>query len=169
MSFERRANLVLVFSLIGAVAFIAVSTSRACAQDSLPSVEGDCAPEAPEPRRALVQHDETTGVWFRMEVARCMLSRLTVLPLYAQRIRLFDERLRIEDERHALMGRQVELAEESEQQAVGALEAAERARREAEEDRDFERSLRWVWFGVGAGVIVLLEALAIWIFSEISG
>lgn len=168
MKFNQQSNLILALALIGTALFIVVSASRACAQDALPSVEGDCAPDAPEPRRALIQHESEAGVWFRMEVARCMLGRLSVLPLYAQRIRLFDERLRIDDERHALMERQVELSDEAERQAVGALEAAERGRREAEEDRDFERSLRWVWFGIGAGLVVLLEALAIWIFSEIS-
>jgi len=97
-----------------------------------------------------------------------MLQRLTVLPLYAERVRLLDQRLTISDERHALMQRQVQLAEEGEQEAVAVVEAAQRGQREATEEANFERSLRWVWFGVGVVVVVALEALAIWVFSEVA-
>lgn len=149
---------------------LATSLLPAAAQaqdDELPVIERECAPDV-ENRRALLDHDGDSGIWFNMEVARCMLGQLTALPLYAERVRLLEQRLTLSDERHGLMVRQVELAEEGEAHAVGALEAAERGKREAEEEARFERTLRWVWFGVGVVVIVGLEALAIWIFSEVS-
>lgn len=147
--------------------FLCVATAHAQDDESLPDLQVQCAPELVENRRATLEHEGDAGVWFHAEVARCMLGQLTALPLYAERVRLLEQRLTLSDERHVLMLRQVALAEEGEQAAVSALEAAERGRRQAVEEASFERALRWVWFGVGVVVVVAVEALAIWIFNEV--
>jgi len=91
-----------------------------------------------------------------------MLERLSILPIYAQRVTLLEERLAHDDDRTDLLRRQVSLAEEGERRATGALEAAMRRIREAEESASFERDLRWVWFGVGVVMTVALELLALY-------
>lgn len=137
------------------------------AQDALPDVSEPCAPEVTEHRREVLAYSGIPGIWFRLEVAQCMLGRLAALPLYAERVTLLEERLSIGDHRTELLRRQVELAEQESEEAVGALEAAERRARQEVEAAQGERDLRWLWFGLGAVVIVAVEALALWAFSEL--
>lgn len=151
------------------VAILLLLSQTAFAQDSeLPDVSTRCAPEVTEGRSTLLMHSEQQGMWFHMAVARCMLTRLQALPLYAERIELLEQRLELSDERTALLRRQVELAEEGERQALAVLEASESRARKAEEEADRERTLRWVWFGVGVVVVVAVEALALWAWSSLS-
>jgi hypothetical protein len=138
---------------------------EAHAQD-LPDVSAPCAPELTANRRAVLPYEGASGIWFNLELARCMLGRLEALPLYVQRVHLLEERLHLGDERHGLMVRQVTLAEEGEQRAVNALEAAERLRRQAEEDRDAWYRHPAFWAVVGAVIVAGLEALAIWALSQ---
>jgi hypothetical protein len=126
-----------------------------------------CAPEVTENRRAVIEQDGQAGVWFHVDVARCMLGRLAALPLYAQRVTLLEDRLRLGDERTVLLRRQVELAEQEAQEATGVVENATRLARTATESAQWERDLRWLWFGIGVVVVVALEALAIWALSEV--
>lgn len=107
------------------------------------------------------------GLWFEMGAARCVLQRLEALPLYADRVRLLEQRLQLDDERHELMERQVSLAVEAQQRAEEALLAAERRAREATQAASFERDLRWLWVGVGIAVTVVVQVLAIWALSEL--
>jgi len=151
------------------VAILLLLSQTAFAQDSeLPDVSTRCAPEVVENRSTLLLHSEQQGMWFHMAVARCMLTRLQALPLYAERVSLLEQRLELGDERTALLRRQVELAEEGERQALAVLDASEGRARRAEERADRERTLRWVWFGVGVVVVVAIEALALWAWSELS-
>ena len=137
-------------------------------EPELPDISAPCAPEVTENRRAVVQHDGDAGVWFQLSLAQCMLGRLAALPRYAERVSLLEERLRVGDERTALLRRQVQLAEQEAERASASLEAAMRGQREAREEANTERSLRWVWFGVGVVVVVAVEALALWAWSELS-
>lgn len=158
---RRMATRVILLSLL----FFA---STAGAQDDLPSVEGRCAPDVTEGRSTLLAHDDQQGMWFHMAVARCMLTRLQSLPLYAERVSLLGERLELSDERTELLRRQVQLAEEGERQALAVLDASEKRARTAEERAERERKLRWVWFAVGVVMVGALGALSLWGWSELS-
>jgi hypothetical protein len=94
-----------------------------------------------------------------------MLSRLQVLPLYADRVRLLEGRLTLQEERSALQERQVALAEEGEQEAVGALEAAVRGRREAEEEMDAWYRHPALWAALGGAAVIILEVVAVWVLN----
>jgi len=96
-----------------------------------------------------------------------MGARLVALPLYAERVRLLEQRLELSDERDALQVRRVRLAGEEAQAASEALEAAVRSRRRAEEALDAWWRHPALWFIVGAVVVVGLEVLAVWAFSEV--
>jgi ElaB/YqjD/DUF883 family membrane-anchored ribosome-binding protein len=130
-------------------------SSAAAAQPQLPPVDLPCAPDVPEPqRRSVMSHQGQAGLWFHVDVARCMAERLTVLPLYAERVRLLEQALELRDQRHELALRQVEVLEQSERIAVDALATAERRAREAE-----ERASRWhrhpaLWFIVGVAATI---------------
>lgn len=159
-SIDWGTSLLLTLALLGGGA-------RAAAQEALPDVSEPCVPEVTEHRREVLAHNGVPGIWFRLEVAQCMLGRLAALPLYAERVTLLEERLSIGDHRTELLRRQVELAEQEAEEATGALETAEQRAREGQEEAQTERDLRWLWFGVGVVVIVALEALALWAFSEL--
>lgn len=135
-----------------------------CAQE-LPDVSAPC-PDAS--RIVTMSNGDASGFWFPTTTGRCTLQRLQSLPLFVDRIRLLEQRLRLGDERTELLRRQVASAEASEQQAVEALESAERLARQAQERAAKERTLRWVWFGVGVVVVVAVEALAIWAWTALS-
>jgi len=134
---------------------VLVCSSGALAQPALPAADLPCAPDVLEPqRRAVIAHQGATGIWFHADVARCMAERLSVLPLYAERVRLLEQALELRDQRHALALRQVEVVSQSERIAVEALATAERRARESE-----ERASRWyrhpaLWFLVGVAVTV---------------
>jgi len=153
-------SLSLVCSLLSL--FLASQT----AAQELPDV-GVCAPEVTENRRATVLHDGAVGLWFHADVSRCLLDRLQALPLYVERVSLFEERLTLSDERQALTHEQVQLAQAAEERAVEALEAAERGRREAEDDRDAWYRHPALWFAVGVVVAGALVAVGIYGLSAI--
>jgi hypothetical protein len=115
----------------------------------LPDVDAPCAPQVASNRHAAVVNSGEPGVWFHRTVADCMLGRLQLLPAYASRIRLLEERLTISDDRHALQLRQVSLAEHTAQIAEDALEAAVRRASNAEAERDAWYRAPLFWFIVG--------------------
>jgi hypothetical protein len=139
-------------------------TLPAQAQEELPDVSAPC-PGAADVTTLL--RDGQSGFWFPSETGRCSLARLASLPLFVRRVHLLEERLEVSGERHELMQRQVQLAEEGEQAAVGALEAAVRRAREAEEERDAWYRHPLLWAVVGVVVTVALEAVAIWGLSQV--
>lgn len=166
-----RWGLRIALTLAAATAFILLRPSSCHGQElelKLPSVEGRCAPDVTDPRTAVVEHEGQSGIWFHSDVARCMLGRLKLLPLYAERITLLEQRLDLSDSRTTLLREQVELAEEGESRAVGALDESEAGRRRAEEKLH-------VWFRnplflVGAGVVVtvVLEVAAVVLLRQVN-
>lgn len=147
-------------------ALILLFASTSAAQD-LPTVDGVCAPDVTENRRATVTHDGAVGLWFHADVARCMLGRLQALPLYAERVSLFEERLVLTHERQELTHRQIQAAQESEARAVGVLETAERRAREAQEELDAWYRHPALWFVVGAVVTGAVVALGVYVYSQV--
>jgi hypothetical protein len=138
------------------------------AQDiELPDVEAPCAPEVTENRRAILSVDGASGFWFQQEVARCMLGRLQVLPLYARHVQILEERLVLSDSRHASMQRLRELAEEGEERAVEALSTALQRQREAEGELDVWYRHPALWAGLGAAAVVGLELVAVLLLREL--
>jgi hypothetical protein len=141
--------------------------STATAQE-LPNVEEPCTPNVVDNRRAVLTHEGESGIWFHLEVARCLLGRLSALPEYARHVRLLEDRLSLGDERDALRARQVALAEQEAQAASEALEAAVRRAREAEEARDAWYRRPGLWLAMGVVLSVALQAVAVWAYSEVS-
>lgn len=163
-----RWGLRIALALALATAFVLLRPSSCQGQDELPDVSAPCAPELTENRRAVLDHGGDSGIWFHLEVARCMLGRLKALPLYAQRVSLLEQRLEISDERTTLLRQHIKLAEQGEKRAVGALDESERLRREAEERLD-------AWFrhpvflmGTGAVLVIAIEVVAIVVFEKVS-
>lgn len=136
------------------------------AQDT--DLSAPCAPHVPEEqRRAVTSFLGHEGIWFHLDVARCMLGRLTALPAYAQQVRLLEARLELGLDRERHIQRLRELAEEGERVAVDALEAAVRARREAEEARDAWYRHPAFWAALGAVLTVALEVVAVYLFRQL--
>lgn len=149
-------SLVLAFSLV------ALSPSGALAQELEP-----CAPDITENRRAVREHNGSPGIWFHIEVARCMLTRLTETALYMRRISMLEERLQLSDERLELQQRVTSLAEQEAEQVSGALDAAIGRAREAEESRDAWYRHPALWAAVGVVLTVAVEAVAIWALNRV--
>ena len=140
---------------------------KAHAQDiALPSITGECAPELTANRRAQLANAGADGVWFHMSVARCMLDRLTALPLYAERVHLLEQRLDLSDRMIALVREEAGLATREADAARGALESAIRRAREAEEDRDRWSRSPILWVCVGVAGAILLEVTAVLLLHE---
>lgn len=135
---------------------------------SFPDVSVPCAPKVTEPRRAILDYEGRNGIWFDLEVARCMLGRLKALPLYSQRVSLLEQRLEISDQRTALLRQHIELAEEGEKRAVSVLEEAEAGRRRAEEKLAAWYRHPVFLMSAGAIVVVAVEVVAIVVFERIS-
>lgn len=168
-----RSLIVWVFS-----ALILLTASTTVAQDlpplrawdggpALPDVESPCAPEVTAHRRGAATLEGVPAIWFHRSVATCLLNRIRVLPLYAQRVALLEQRLQLSDERDTLRQRQVALAAQEAAVAVEALEAAVRRAREAEESRDAWYRNPIFLLVTGAVVVVVLEIVAVWAFSEL--
>jgi hypothetical protein len=138
-------------------------SASAHAQDALPSVDlaQPCAPHVPEAaRRELLTRGAAAGIWFHGDVARCMLDRLALLPLYVERVRLLDERLAVQEHIEDTLTRAELLSRQIADQATAALDEAERGRRQAEEELGAWYRSPVLWTGVG-GVIVAAIAVAI--------
>jgi len=116
------------------------------------------------PRRATVEVNGVTGIWFRADVAREMLADLTELPLVRTRVQLLEGRLEIRDDQISSLRSVVELSQAAEERAVNALDEAVQARRAAEDARDAWYRSPILWTSVGmiiAGALVALTAYAL--------
>lgn len=152
--------------LLWALLSYATLASTAHAQEELPALPHldlaqPCAPEVlDDRRRALLSHGADTGIWFHGAVARCMLARLALLPLYVDRVRLLEQRIAVHLSVADHLTEAELLSRQIADQAGGALEAAERGRRQAEEDRDAWYRSPALWAGIG-GVVVAAVAVAV--------
>lgn len=107
------------------------------------------------------------GFWFPSEAARCTLGRLELIPDVLVYVGLLEERRLLTDAREALLRQETELAESEAAQASGALEAAERGRRHAEEERDAWHRSRVLWAVIGGLVVVVIEVVAIYALKRL--
>lgn len=159
-----------VFALVALMGF-GWATCDVCAQDQelpLPAVSGVCAPEVTGTRRASLEHEGVAGFWVEGRVMRCLLGRLEAAPLYAQRVRLLEQRLHLSDERDELRQREVRLAVQGEERAVEALEAAERGKRRAEEELNAWWRHPVLWFALGGVVVGALMAVGGWAIGQLA-
>lgn len=151
---------------LGALLAALATGSGASAQPpepTLPTVaelELPCAP-AVTLRRAPATHEGRAGLWFDMEVARCMVPRLALLPRYARYVQLLETRLELTNDLLALRTRQVELASESAALAQSLLEDAVRARERAEARLNRAWRHPAVWAAIGSALTIVLEVVAV--------
>lgn len=157
------------FVLVPALLAALSGPGRARGQELPSEVElsAPCAPEVTEDRRALLRHGAQTGIWFQGDVARCMASRLALLPAYARYVALLEQRLMLSDERDGLRSRALELAAQEADAAEGALEAALERARQAEEQRNAWFRHPGLWAAVGVALTVVIEAVAVAAFGEV--
>lgn len=125
-----------------------------------------CAPEV-ENRSGLLTREGDVGMWLHIEIARCLLGRVAVLPELQAQLRTFEERRRASVALQASLTRRGDLAVQEAETAREALTAATRALRRAQEDLATERNLRWLWVTGAVVVVIVLEVVAIWVFSQV--
>jgi hypothetical protein len=149
-----------VAAVVFAIAFgiIVLVAAGACFAEEQP---------AESPRRATLTYAGASGVWFRADVAREMLSDLEELPLLRERVGLMGERLQLRDDQVERLHRIVSLSEEAEARAVAALAAADRGRQAAE-----DRASAWwrhpaLWTVVGFVAAAALVALTAYALSAV--
>ncbi|MDQ3170036.1 MAG: DUF5129 domain-containing protein [Acidobacteriota bacterium] len=136
----------------------ALCVGSASAQE-LPSIDlsRPCAPEVPEERRrASLARSGDVGVWFHIDVASCMVQRLAVLPTYVERVSLLQERIEASSHLLDTLTTAELLSRQIAETATGALTAAERARRRAEEELGAWYRSPVLWFSVGAIVVAAI-------------
>lgn len=104
--------------------------------------------EAPEPRRAALQFEGIDGVWFRSEVARCLLQDVSQLSLERRQVRLLGEQLEL---RSNQMNSLQMAYEASEGELHVIIERLEAKTRELERQRVWWRS-PWLWLSVGVAL-----------------
>jgi len=154
--------------LVGAALLLGqCATAHAQDAEAAPAECGDTTGHT-APRRASVTHEGEAGVWFRLDVARCLLGDVTELRLVRERVGLLDARLEIREEQITLTREALDLGRRAEERATGALEAAVRGRREAEEERDAWWRSPILWFAVGAVVTVALEVVAVYALAALT-
>jgi hypothetical protein len=158
-----------------ALAICSLATATAAAQE-LPGpldLEATCAPEVVSPYRGgrttveVDEHAVDRALWFHPDVGACVTQRLGLLPMFAQHVQLLEQRLKLTDERLKLEMRRAALAIEAEEVASGALEAAIRARRQAEEKRDAWYRTPGFLVSMGALGIVVVEVLIVVILHRV--
>jgi hypothetical protein len=127
-----------------------------------------CEELAPvENRRAIIEHDGESGIWFRLDVARTMLADLEELPLIRLELESFAERLTIRDGQVERLRASVELAQEGERVAVEALQSALYAREETVRAYDVWWRSPALWAVVGAVVAAGVVTLTAYIYGQL--
>lgn len=136
-----------------------------------PSVaHADCpANVAPEPDKAEQDYKGVHGVWFHLEVARCLAGDVKELAkLRADTIPKLELRIKETDEAMALIREQLKLSVAEGQAASKAIEAAVRGRREAEEDMNaWYRSATFL-IGMGVLATVVVEVALVLVFRGLA-
>jgi len=164
---------IALFGILSLVTCIAEAQDERLVLPTAEQLQARCAPEVEGERRGgrmTVVVDGTeieNAAWFHPDVVRCMTVRLGLLPSYATLVGMKDVVDQERSEIAVLQERRAQLAERGEARAAGSLEAAERGRREAEEDRDAWWNAKGLWVGVGAVAVIVLEAVSLWIYGEL--
>ncbi len=129
--------------LLLALLFISVSTA---------------AQTAPEWAKLTV--DGVEGIWMPSTAHRLILADLREIPEQRRRVKLLEEKLSLQTGNLKDLRLAVAVATEARKEAVGALGAAVRGKREAEEDRDSWLRSPVLWAGIGlAGGIAITVAV----------
>lgn len=155
----RTATTALVLLLCCAPAAAQEAPAGALPLPELPALDlaQPCAPDVPEERRrALISRGSDAGVWFHLSLAQCMIGRLTVLPLYVDRVRLLEQRIEAQQRIEDTITTAELLSRQMADEAVAALTAAERGRREAEEELGAWYRHPVLWFSAGAVVVLAI-------------
>jgi hypothetical protein len=127
----------------------------------------ECAP-AVELRRASVVYQGQQGIWFQIEVARCLLNDVGELPLVRQRVSLLEEEIRLQGERAVFFREAISLGDKATERAVGALARSERLRLIAEETARSAQQETRLWTAIGVAGGVLIVVLAAWAWHAVS-
>jgi len=131
-----------------------VSATSAAAQSrtspDLPDVKAPCAPEVLEARRGVTTIAGQVVVWFQKDVATCMGQRLEALPLYADRVRLLESKLELEQQRSLLLQQTADLAVKAQLTAESALTKSEWLNKQLENKLDAWYRKPGLWFAFGA-------------------
>lgn len=147
-----------------------LATTLACALLLMSSMASADCPETgvhAAPRRLeLVQQGEP-GIWFRSDVARCLLDDVALLPALREQGRLLELRAGASDEHGELLIEARDLAIRQASIASANLEAAVMRMREAEEDRDSWTRSPWLWAGIGLVGTVALEVAGVLLVSSL--
>ncbi len=139
---------------------VAVAVVLACASASA---------SAQEPRRGFVlEHDGQPGIWLSLDAHRLMLADLKELPEQRKRVVLLEKKLQLREADIADLRALNEVAEKATEKATGALTAAVRGKREAEESRDAWHRNRLLWFGIGFASAFIVSYAVIKIIDSTS-
>ncbi len=128
-----------------------------------------CPGDMEGPRRKTLEWDGTRGVWFRADVARCLLGDVKSIPRLNVQIELLERKAENQADEIDLRNEAVRIAIEESQIATGTLEAAIRGQRLAEEKLDHWSRSRLLWASVGAVAGFALVYLAVQIVDSDDG
>lgn len=113
------------------------------------------------PRRAELQHQSVDGIWFNIDVARCILRDVEELRVRRREIALLEERIRIADSLTQTLQTSLENEREN---ASGLEEALRTAREQVRASEWYESPLFWAPISLVLGVVGGL-ILGIWASS----
>lgn len=143
---------VRIVAVVGFFALLGLECSAAAQEP--------CAPDVTLRRLELRVQDQP-GVWFHIEVARCMLRDLEMALIVREQLRLRDEQVVLLNAQVQDLRAAVSAGREAEERATGALEAAVRRARQAELDRDvwYRSPFLWGLSGLLVGGAAVLAAV----------
>jgi hypothetical protein len=133
------------------------------------NIDAKCAPEVLTNRKAIIDHDGTSGLWYQMPVGLCMMDRLALLPSLVERIQLLENRRDSSDELIHIQQSMVDLSIRSQKKAEAALMSAVNGQREAEEKLNHWTNSPWLWASVGGIVTFAITLIAIWALDAATG
>ena len=105
-----------------------------------------------------LDYEGTLGIWMPLEMAKKAQADVEELQIARQQIRLIDDRLKLKDDRIALLLQASSDSKKITESVTGVLEKAVAAQREAEEDEGglfAGQPVLWLLGGVVAGVVVM--------------
>jgi len=111
------------------------------------------------PKNIQLEYQGTDGIWFRHDVAKCMLLQLTDYQYKNKQYALIQERLRINKKELALTEKELNISQTETLILEKNIEAAIRGKREAEEEMDswYRHPALWIATGiVGTALTIYL-------------